>query len=130
MPEQLSHAIARESQRAERKKTGSDLSLVLFRVNRPRRGPMSLSTLRLVKTVIDRIRVTDDLGWYDKNHLGLLLPDTPSEGAWSLAQDVSDVIARRQGTRPLITMYTYPLGEKPATIRSSEMEQRPIKVAS
>ena len=111
-PEQMHHAMMRESARVDRKAAGT-LSLVLFRIpaavskNRGARGRRSVSTVRLARTILQRIRVTDDVGWFDGEHVGVLLPDTPPEGAWRLAQEVCDAVGHRRA-RPLCTMYTYP----------------------
>jgi hypothetical protein len=102
-PEQLNQAMGRESARVDRRGAGV-LSLVLFRVPQAERN--TLSAVRLAKTILKRIRVTDDVGWFDDQHLGVLLPETPTTGAWRLAQEVCDVVAKR-GPRPLCTMYTY-----------------------
>jgi hypothetical protein len=109
-PEQLNQAIARESARVDRKGGISCLTLVLFRIPAAPsrgRGRRSLSAVRLAKTILQRIRITDDLGWFDEEHLGLLLPDTAAAGAWRLAQAVCDAVNKR-AERPLCTMYTYP----------------------
>src|SRR4051812_20876470 len=72
-PEQLHHAMARESSRVDRK-GATALSLVLFRIPANRRN--SLAAVRLAKTILKRVRVTDDVGWFDEEHLGVLLPET------------------------------------------------------
>src|SRR5262245_39535310 len=87
---QFNQAIARESLRVDRSK-GGDLSLVLFRLTNTRKH--ALSTVRLIKAIIKRIRVTDDIGWFDHQQVGLLLPDTASEGAQILAKQICDAIA-------------------------------------
>lgn len=129
-PEQFNAAIVRESARVDRGGTG-DLSLVVFRITGASQN--ALSSVRLIHTILKRIRVTDDLGWFDKTHVGLLLPDTPINGAWGLAQAVCEVVAPH-GARPLCTMYTYPAEKQEAetahnVIRSDEPEHR-VKVAS
>jgi len=130
--EQLNQAIMRESARVDRR-GGGTLSLVLFRLppsagRRSRRRRMSISAVRLARTILQRIRVTDDVGWFDEQHLGVLLPDTPPAGAWRLAQEVCHIVARR-GPRPLCTMYTYPArcpaepaDAQPGVVRTSEMQ--------
>jgi lipopolysaccharide/colanic/teichoic acid biosynthesis glycosyltransferase len=101
--EQMNIAVQRESARADR--SGGEFALVLFRIrNRDRR---SLSTMRLAKTLLKRIRATDDIGWYDEDHLGVLLPDTSALGAWRFADAVSG-IATNPSPRPLVTVYCYP----------------------
>jgi hypothetical protein len=121
-PEQLNNAMARESSRVDRKGAGA-LSLLLFRIPLDQRN--TLTAVRLAKTILKRVRVTDDVGWFDEQHLGVLLPDTLAAGAWRLAQAVCDTVAKR-GPRPLCTMYTYPAqGEgdaemPPGIVRASE----------
>jgi hypothetical protein len=128
-PQQLDHAMLRESTRVDRKNATS-LTMVLFRLPDYKD---QRSAVRLARTILKRIRVTDDLGWFDREHLGLLLPETPAAGAWRLAQDVCDIIAQRSA-RPLCTMYTYPVeatDEPSGVIRTSEAQQAlSVKVAS
>ncbi len=109
-PEQMNLAIQRESARVDRKSGGGGmLVLVLFRFDGSAAAP---STMRLAKTVLHRIRVTDDVGWFDEQHVGVLLPQTSPAGAWRLAQHVCDRVARR-GQRPHVIMYSYG-GARPA----------------
>jgi hypothetical protein len=128
----MNQALARESARVDRKGEGA-MSLVLFRI--PESDRNKLSAVRLAHTILKRIRVTDDVGWFDSEHLGLLLPDTPPTGAWQLAQQVCDVVAQR-GSRPLCTMYTYPAeGERgknklEGVVRTDEELRPAVKVAS
>jgi hypothetical protein len=107
-PEQMNAAIRRESARVDRK-AGGALVLVLFRFTGTCTSP---STMRLAKTILHRIRVTDDVGWFDAWHVGALLPDTAPAGAWRLAQHVCDRMTKR-GRRPHVTMYSY--GGDPVT---------------
>ena len=120
-PIQLNEAMARESARVDRKGAGA-LSLVLFRV--PQSETNTLFAIRLAKTILKRVRITDDVGWFDQQHLGMLLPETPTSGAWRLAQQICDAVAQRSA-RPLCTMYSYPAdgegSESPqGVIRSTE----------
>lgn len=100
-PQQMNIAIERESARADR--SGGQFALVLFRV----RNRKSLSAVRLAKTILSRIRATDDVGWYDDEHLGVLLPDTSATGAWRFADAVASLASRRMH-RPLCSVYAYP----------------------
>ncbi|WP_428938039.1 sugar transferase [Fontivita pretiosa] len=102
-PEQMNIAIQRESARADR--SGGEFALVLFRVRN--RDRTSLSTMRLAKTILGRIRATDDVGWYDDDHIGVLLPDTSATGAWRFADAVC-ALASRRAHRPLCSVYCYP----------------------
>lgn len=106
-PEQFVQAIERECSRVDRTSAG-DLSMVLFRVAKSKRW--RLSTVRLIMTILARIRVTDDLGWFDNDHLGMLLPETSVAGAWKLAESIGNALSRHGG-RPLYTMYSYPMAQ-------------------
>src|SRR5438477_4867360 len=87
-PEQMNIAIQRESARADR--NGGEFALVLFRAHRSARH--TLATLRLAKTVLRRVRATDDIGWYDQEHIAALLPDTSPPGAWRFADQVCGML--------------------------------------
>lgn len=101
--EQMNIAIQRESARADR--SGGEFALVLFRIRN--RDHTSLSTMRLTKTLLSRIRATDDIGWYDEDHVAVLLPDTAAAGAWRFADSVSGLASQRTH-RPLCSVYCYP----------------------
>ncbi len=129
-PEQMNLAIQRESLRADRK-PGSSLVLVLFGFTG---APGAPSTMRLIKTILHRVRISDDVGWFDEQNIGLLLPDTPAAGAWRLAQHICDRIARR-GRRPEVVMYSYPAtatsqGAMPSVIRQTDLPKVPTAKAS
>ncbi|CAN5369013.1 hypothetical protein BH09PLA1_BH09PLA1_35780 [soil metagenome] len=102
-PEQMNIAIQRESARADR--NGGEFALVLFRAQSAE--PHALSTVRLAKTVLKRVRATDDLGWYDEQHISALLPDTSAAGAWRFADQVCMMLSRK-APRPLCSVYSYP----------------------
>lgn len=124
--EQFRWAIERESQRVDRL-NASEISLVLFRVGK---GERRRATIRLVRTILSRVRVTDDVGWYDREHIGLILPETASAGAWSLAEAICQAVSRH-GTRPLCTMYNYPAaGQNEAQQPDRASEPEKLKAAS
>jgi hypothetical protein len=113
----MDQAIVRESARVDRK-SGGTLTLVLFRV--PATSRCKHAAIRLAKTILKRIRVTDDVGWFDEEHLGLLLPETTTTGAWRLATSICDTVAKR-GERPLCTLYTYGDDQQaPTVLRSTD----------
>jgi lipopolysaccharide/colanic/teichoic acid biosynthesis glycosyltransferase len=101
--EQMSIAVQRESARADR--SNGEFALVLFRIKR--KDHAALSTVRLARTVLGRVRATDDVGWFDDNHLGVILPDTNATGAWRFADQICS-LASRKLPRPLCSVYTYP----------------------
>src|SRR5688500_5597443 len=79
--EHLRFVIRRETSRADR--TGRGFSVVLFRVKPPasRRRRASAAACRLARILLNRVRETDDVGWFDERHLCAVLPETPTAGA-------------------------------------------------
>ena len=102
-PEQMNIAVQRETARADR--NGAQFALVLFRARN--KDQQSLSTVRLAKTILRRVRATDDVGWYDDRHLAALLPDTAPAGAWRFAEQVCSLVSTK-APRPLCSVYSYP----------------------
>jgi lipopolysaccharide/colanic/teichoic acid biosynthesis glycosyltransferase len=102
-PEQMAIAVQRETSRADR--NGGEFALALFRVRSNDRS--SLSTVRLAKTILRRVRATDDVGWYDDQFLAALLPDTSPTGARQFAEQVLALVSGR-APKPLCKVYSYP----------------------
>jgi lipopolysaccharide/colanic/teichoic acid biosynthesis glycosyltransferase len=102
-PHILQHLLRRECSRAAR--NGKELSLVLFQLRGHRK--QSLASYRLARTMLQRARMTDEIGWYDDQHLAALLPDTCSRGARSFANNVRELVEGRV-ERPRALIYTYP----------------------
>jgi lipopolysaccharide/colanic/teichoic acid biosynthesis glycosyltransferase len=49
---------------------------------------------RLLKILRDRVRLTDDLGWYSAKELGVILPDTDDDGATHFAEKIIYAVTR------------------------------------
>jgi len=119
---QFLRMLHRERARADR--TGSQFSLLALGVDRgpPReRSWQSRATLRhLLRLLQRRLRLTDDVGWLDGRHLGVILPDTPAWGAWAL---VDDLYLALPTDIPLFEckVYVYP-AEGPAAGRGAAEE--------
>jgi hypothetical protein len=45
-----------------------------------------------IATIRERIRAIDEIGWYEANQLGIILPFTAMEGADRLADEICDII--------------------------------------
>ncbi|MGB7160888.1 MAG: hypothetical protein WBD40_22685, partial [Tepidisphaeraceae bacterium] len=93
-----------DRERARTLRTGVEFSLILFRARRTRRA--ALSTQRLAAIILSRARATDEVGWFDDDHVCLLLPDTGNAGAWHVAADLDQLLAAR-APKPLFSVYTY-----------------------
>jgi lipopolysaccharide/colanic/teichoic acid biosynthesis glycosyltransferase len=63
----------------------------------------------LAKLLTRRIRLTDRAGWLDDEHLGVLLPETRTAGAWALAEDICvTTMTEIPEARQACAVYTYP----------------------
>lgn len=102
-PPEFHNLISGECARADR--YGTRFSLAVFELDTS--NETSVLVRRLVRTFHHRFRDTDDLGWYTPRQLGVIMPFTPSEGAWKLAEYVCGLIATVTDP-PAFTIYTYP----------------------
>jgi lipopolysaccharide/colanic/teichoic acid biosynthesis glycosyltransferase len=73
-----------ERDRADR--LGDSFSLLSLGIDDWRRGRGTLA--HLAKTMRRRLRSTDEAGWLDGRHIGVILPGTPAWGAWTVADDL------------------------------------------
>src|SRR5689334_25090202 len=96
--------LRRECARVDRR--GGELSLVLFRV-KPAGTRPCLSTCRLARTILSRIRETDEAGWFGQHFLAAVLPDTPPSGASAFAEGVCRLVAPR-APKPFVAIFSYP----------------------
>jgi lipopolysaccharide/colanic/teichoic acid biosynthesis glycosyltransferase len=77
-------AIERERARADR--WDQRLSMLSLGVKRSKAGE---ETLKLIaRRLKNRLRNTDEAGWLDYRHIGVLMPNTEAIGAWTLADEV------------------------------------------
>ena len=103
------HAVlGRERARADR--NGSRFSLVVFDMGN--KDEDKTVKRRLTKIIRQRIRSIDEVGWVDRRHIGIELPDTRAEGARKLAIDIYKRIATGEPV-PTFKIYTYPLESLP-----------------
>ena len=96
--------LERERARAER--TGQLFSLVVFGIDKEN-GTNGASLERLGYVLGQKVRICDEVGWYDGNRIGTILPGTSAEGA----RQFSDIIKERikdVAPRLTCTIYSYP----------------------
>jgi lipopolysaccharide/colanic/teichoic acid biosynthesis glycosyltransferase len=96
--------LERERARAER--TGQLFSLVVFGIDKDN-GTDAASLERLGDVLGQKVRICDEVGWYDGNRIGTILPGTSAEGA----RKFTDIIKERikdLAPRLSCTIYTYP----------------------
>ena len=103
------HAILeREKARAER--NSHQFSLVLFEVSEVRGN---VSQMRyFARSLANRIRWTDEVGWFNEESIGVLLPETSVVGAERFAECVCEMVTSKC-PRPEYTICTYPSASFP-----------------
>ena len=95
--------LERERVRADR--TGDRFSLIAFLVRNPHTDEGTLAFL--AKALRRRLRVTDEAGWLSHACIGAILPHTPAQGAWTLADDVC-LSFPAEISLPACKVYHYP----------------------
>jgi lipopolysaccharide/colanic/teichoic acid biosynthesis glycosyltransferase len=110
-----------ERERARSDRTGDQFSLLVFEA---RDADLRQATFRRLALILrDRLRMTDDAGWLDGERIGTLLPCTPAEGAWKVADDVCLRFGLEE-LPPLCTVYVYPHhGSDPRGSRAEPLPQ-------
>jgi hypothetical protein len=101
--QEFSAILVRERARANR--NGHEFSLVVFDPGRAQ--PNSAYTRWLAQVLMQRVRATDEIGWFDDCHIGLVLPYTGPESALKVADDVRQIISA-VAVSPRYTVYSYP----------------------
>jgi lipopolysaccharide/colanic/teichoic acid biosynthesis glycosyltransferase len=111
---------SRERVRADRSR--SPLAILVIEL------PTDRSTRRdflfLSRELERRLRATDTAGFLSEFRVGVLLPDTPSEGAWKVASDICDVYPVGHD-RPNCEVYVYPDDSLPTAERDRHREELP-----
>jgi lipopolysaccharide/colanic/teichoic acid biosynthesis glycosyltransferase len=95
-----------ERERARSDRYGGVFSLLVFNAadpnsNQPKRHVIA-------EILLNRVRPTDDVGWFEKYTLGVALPGTAHEGAIKLAEDICQKISAHKQPVPSFEVYTYP----------------------
>ena len=102
-PDQFEAAIRLEQARVDRNEHA--FSLVVLGVGDFEADSTVLQSL--IQSLRDRVRSTDEIGWFDDNRIGVLLPYTSRDGA----QKFIDDIRRAMDTNTLLqkyNIYSYP----------------------
>ena len=120
--------FAADCERMRVDRNGSVLSLLLIRL--PRSKSTAEDVEFLARVLEGRLRVTDTPGLLDDGRIGVLLPDTPPEGAWKVATDISEVYPPGP-ERPECDVLVYPPHRRGATTATSAEadEDEPVRVA-
>ena len=103
--------IKREVARANR--SNKKFSLIVFDIGS--RNEDGSFTNFLINFLSARVRLSDEVGWFNEKSIGVLLPDTSLEGAWKLAGEIRQKITLTISSPPC-TVYLYPSPEWPSEI--------------
>jgi lipopolysaccharide/colanic/teichoic acid biosynthesis glycosyltransferase len=95
-----------ERERARSDRYGGMFSMLIFEMKSSNGKQPKLRTL--VEIVLNRVRPTDEVGWFETTSLGVLLPSTTREGALKLADDICQMILAQNQHTPNFEVYTYP----------------------
>ena len=106
--EELRVLIKQERSRADR--GGTRFSLVVFDVNKTETNGGSHSKWLVVDTLTRRLRSTDNVGWFDKENIAVLLYNARAEEARCFARDSQKLIVNMGQPFSYIsyTAWTYP----------------------
>ena len=97
--------LAIKCERARANRNNQIFTLVVFDAQKQNGN---LKKLRLfVNFLSSRIRLTDNLGWFDEKSIGILLPNTTREGAGKFVLEIKSRLDQNVEF-PEFTIYEYP----------------------
>lgn len=86
--EAFQRAIAKERYRSDRSSQEYSLLILSLAI----KSEEDERIVQAIATVRERIRAIDEIGWYEENQLGILLPFTSMGGADRLADEICGII--------------------------------------
>ena len=102
--EKFAEIIERERARSDR--NGHGFSIISYEmksddINKP-------SVQKLLTILPKRMRITDEIGWFDDQHIGLLLYSSKLEDARSFARQIESAVVSTEESAPKYSIYPYP----------------------
>jgi len=90
-------------ERSRTHRNGHEFSVVIFDLEELQLIKKNVETM--IKTIQNRIRDIDHMGWYDKNRIGVILPYTSAKGAKEFSNNIIKCIddAKKESKYNLIT---------------------------
>ena len=86
--EAFQQAIAKERYRSDRSNHKYSLLILSLAIKRADDERI----VQAIATIRKRIRAIDEIGWYEENQLGIILPFTSMAGADRLGDEINDII--------------------------------------
>ncbi len=87
-------------------RNGSVFSITLFSSPDLYKNKKNLN--RFIDELMSQIRLIDHAGWYDKDYVAVLLPDTDADGAAILGKKITGNLDFVDNSTSAFTVYTYP----------------------
>lgn len=100
---QFSRIIELERDRVHR--GNKQFTVVLFRIENEFNG--NSNTVELIYRITNRVRKIDQIGWYDSQHIGVLLPNTDKDGAEIITKEIIRSTGDIENLYDIVTM-SYP----------------------
>ena len=100
--QEFRNIIERERARADR--TDQQFSLILLDLGSFDENHQT--THRILQNIFHRMRRIDEIGWYDQNRIGIILPYTSAQGAQKFAESLSNSFSLPK-EQCLLNVYTY-----------------------
>jgi PleD family two-component response regulator len=113
--EAFQRAVAKERYRSDRSNQKYSLLILSLAI----KSEEDERITQAIATIRERIRAIDEIGWYEANQLGIILPFTTMEGANRLADEICDIITSHLERAELVAceMFSY----DPERVPDSEM---------
>ncbi len=86
-------------------RTSREFSVVIFDIHKKIMSNENLSCF--YNTLFKRFRCTDEIGWLDKNRLGIIMPETSADNAHLPINDLHKALPSHKRLPPC-SIYTYP----------------------
>jgi len=106
-------------ERARTDRYGEMFSLLIFdtgKFNGKQAKEFAISNI-----ICQRVRPTDEVGWFKKARLGVILPSTPYKGALKLANDICQQILTRERATAVFQIFSYPADRLDKIDKNSEL---------
>jgi lipopolysaccharide/colanic/teichoic acid biosynthesis glycosyltransferase len=104
--DEFSAVLKRERTRVDR--NGYIFSLVVFDIGKEHQKSIILRNI--IRLMVRRLRSSDEIGWLDERHIGVLLINTPMEGARIFADAILDMVTPESALN--YEIYIYPERKK------------------
>ena len=111
--EAFQQAITKERHRSDRGQTKYSLLILSLAIESEEDARIG----KAIAAIRQRIRTIDEIGWYDANQLGIILPFTSMAGADQLADDICGIVTSYLEPAECLAceLFTYDSESVPAT---------------